>query len=134
MPFRAITGSSSDAWIGEAIQEGVTNDLARNSAVRLMHSPTTAPSTDGLEFARQQHAQRLVTGSYQLVDDQLRISGQVIDPTDGKTVGQLKVTGAKHDLFELEDSLAAELEHLLPSNDRPDNSFTVTPVSPQGAE
>jgi hypothetical protein len=42
------------------------------------------------------------------------------------------VTGVKRDLFKLEDSLAAELQHVLPGAEQPDMSFTVTPVQSDG--
>ena len=131
-PFKSIGDSNNSDWISQAIEEELASDLNRNASVRVMHSPTTGPSSDGLNEARQAGAQRLIVGTYQAVDDQVRINGEVVDPTDGKSVGHLRVTGAKRDLFKLEDSLAAELLHVLPSADEPDQAFTVTPVESAG--
>ena len=99
-----------DAWISQAIDEELTGDLTRNPAVKVLRVSSAMPVADRLKLANQQNAQRLVVGSYQTVDDQIRITGEVIDPADGESLGQLKVTGVKRDLFKLEDSLAAELE------------------------
>ena len=131
-PFKSISDSSNSDWISQAIEEELASDLNRNPSVRVVRSPTTGPSIDGLNEARQASAQRLVIGTYQTVDDQVRINGEVIDPSDGKSVGHLKVTGTKRDLFKLEDMLAAELLHVLPGVDEPDQSFTVTPVPSEG--
>ena len=131
-PFRSIGETDKDAWISEAIDEQMSSDLSHNPTVHLLRSPTTLPAADPLTIAREQHADRLVTGSFQTIDDQIRVNGSVIDPSDGKTVAQLKVTGAKRDLFKLEDSLVAELEHSLPGVEQPVAAYTVTPIASDG--
>ncbi|MBV8780796.1 MAG: hypothetical protein JO353_05300 [Phycisphaerae bacterium] len=127
IPFRNVGANTGDEWMGSAIQESIVSDLSRNPGINLTRGPVAQTESDGLTAARQAGAQRIVMGTYQTVDDQVRINGEVFDGTTGKAIGPLKITGKRHDLFELEDSLAAEITHDLPGAE-PDYSFTVTPV------
>ena len=59
-------------------------------------------------------AQYLISGTCQVVDVELRLSGQMIDVATGRPVGGLKATGAVRDLFSLEDILCDQAKRLLP--------------------
>ena len=62
-----------------------------------------------LEVGRRMGAQWIVSGGYQRLGDQLRITGRLVDVTTGAVVRAAKVDGATDDLFELQDRLATEL-------------------------
>jgi TolB-like protein len=132
LPFHAVTANPDNSWISAAIDEDLAHDLSRNRAIHLVRPSTTQPvaAADGLAAARDAKADRLISGSYQVVDDQLRINAEVIDMSQTQPVAQAKATGRVRDLFQLEDSLAMQLWRILP---RPDaqasaNDIQVTPL------
>jgi TolB-like protein len=130
LPFHAVGQSGDSAWISEAIDEDLSHDLSRNAAIHLIRPATTQP----MAAARDANAQRLISGSYQVNDDQLRITGEVIDVSQtgpaGEIVGEIKATGRVRDLFQLEDSLAMQLWHILPqpAQQTASNDIQVTPL------
>ena len=132
VPFQAIGQSGDYAWISQAIEEDLSHDLARNHAIRLIKPASTQPvnGADALATARDAEAQRLISGSYQVVDDQLRITANVIDVNQTQSAGEVKATGRVRDLFQLEDSLAMQLWHILPqpAEEASANDFQVTPL------
>jgi TolB-like protein len=136
LPFHAVTPNGENAWISSAIDEDLANDLSRNRAIRLVRPATTQPlaAPDELAAARGANAQRVVSGSYQVVEDQLRITADVRDPSQAQPIAEVKATGLVRDLFRLEDSLAMQLWHDLPQapEQAPDQAaaadFQVTPL------
>jgi TolB-like protein len=131
-PFRAVSPNGQNAWISSAVDEDLSNDLSRNLSIRLIRPATTQPLTasDELAVARAADAQRIVSGSYQVVDDQLRITADVRDPSQPQPIGEVKATGRVRDLFRLEDSLAMQLWRDLPQGDDQASAaaFVVTPL------
>jgi TolB-like protein len=114
LPFHAVGQPADSAWISQAIDEDLAHDLSRNAAIRLVRPSTTQPAGDGLQDARDAGAHRLISGSYQVVDDQLRVNAELIDVSNAQPLAQAKATGRIRDLFQLEDSLATQLWHNLP--------------------
>jgi TolB-like protein len=136
LPFNAVGQSGESNWISQAIDEDLSHDLARNSAIRVVRPSTTQPlkDGDGLTAARGANADRLVSGSYQVVDNQLRVTGEVIDVKQTQSIAQIKATGPVRNLFQLEDELSMQLWHILPQADRTGSvqtsaaDFQVTPL------
>ena len=119
-PFVNISGSLADEWIGTGIAETVRGDLTRLDAVSIighetvvsLAPPTTAPD-EALRLARERAGQLgaawLVTGAYQRVGDQLRITARIIDVESGAVSAQTAIDGAVNDLFTLQDRIVGEL-------------------------
>ena len=119
-PFVNISGSPADEWIGTGIAETVRGDLTRLDAVSIighetvvsLAPPTTAPD-EALRLARERAGQLgatwLVTGAYQRVGDQLRITARIIDVESGAVSAQTAIDGAVNDLFTLQDRIVGEL-------------------------
>ena len=119
-PFVNISGSPADDWIGTGIAETVIGDLARLDAVSIIGHvafvslvpPNTAPDEAQRlvgERGRQLGATWLVTGAYQRVGDQLRITARIIDIESGAVSAQTAIDGAVNDLFTLQDRIVGEL-------------------------
>ena len=119
-PFVNISGSPADEWIGTGIAETVSGDLARLDAVSIIGHvafvslvpPNTAPDEAQRlvgERGRQLGATWLVTGAYQRVGDQLRITARIIDIESGAVSAQTAIDGAVNDLFTLQDRIVGEL-------------------------
>jgi TolB-like protein len=96
-PF-AVLGDGSRAWVGKALQEGVVSDLEQRGYQAVDGS---AP------------ADFVVTGSVQIIDDQLRIAGRISTGADDKTVGRFHSDGNLRDLFSIEDSLSSKADRLM---------------------
>ncbi len=59
------------------------------------------------------NAARVIVGTCQIIDDQIRVTGSVLDVASGKTLGGLHSTGNLRNLFNLEDALASQSGRLL---------------------
>jgi len=115
VPFDGA-GPADKAWIAKALQQNLVAELSRVNSVE----PVTADkvATDkpaALKAARDAGAQFVVFGAYQVVDADLRITGQVVEVAKGRTVAGLKATGAQRDLFGLEDAIATQVKRALPA-------------------
>jgi TolB-like protein len=133
LPFHAIGQSGDNVWVSQAIEEDLAHDLSRNTAIRVVRPATTQPmsASDNLDAARQASAPQMISGSYQIVDDQLRITGEVTDVNSNNSLGQIKATGHLRDLFQLEDALAEQLWRILPRpvEDASASDIQVTPLA-----
>ena len=119
-PFVNISGQPADEWIGAGIAETVIGGLAQLEAVSVIGPEAfvslsgTAAETDESErlvrqLGRQLGATWLVTGGYQRLGDQLRITARIIDVESGAVSTRAKIDVAVDDLFMLQDQIVAEL-------------------------
>ena len=112
VPLANLTGDPADDWIGVGIAEAVAIDLQMGGArvVRGTAAVRDAAGPDGaLEAGRQVGAGRVVTGAYQRLGDQLRVTARLVDVADGAVLRSATVTGIAADIFELQDRVTAEL-------------------------
>ena len=123
LPFGNISGAPGDDWIGAGIAETLMVDLqgattvdviareAVSEAMRVIGFTSAVPVGDAAvpEVGRRLGARWLVTGGYQRLGDQLRITARLVDATTGAVVQSAKIDGAVDDLFELQDRLVVEL-------------------------
>ena len=122
-PFTNISGDPADDWIGPAIAETVTADAVRGGTLSIAVSPLSADGpgklgADGsipgaaetVQRARDLGAGWLVSGGYQRVGDQLRITARLTDTETGVIVTTTTIDGAVAELFALQDQIAAWLD------------------------
>ena len=120
VPFSNISGDSIDNWIGRGIAETVRADLReqglpvleRTVLTEALGEPDTSERVDGntdIQLVRDLGARWIVSGSYQRLGDQLRITARLIDVASGAVLRTAKVDGPIDDLFGLQDRIAAEL-------------------------
>ena len=111
VPFTNLTGDPADDWIGVGIAEAVAIDLQMGGA-RIVRATAAARNADPggvLEAGRQAGAGRVVTGAYQLLGEQIRVTARLVDVAGGAVLRSATATGAAEDIFELQDQVAAEL-------------------------
>jgi len=114
-PFTAVSAPpAAQDWTGRGIQEDLQSDVSRTGATLVLPQHPVPPGADPIAVARQDSADLVVTGSYQIVDDQIRANGHLIDVASNTIVGGFSATGSQHDLFKVEDALGAQLRALLP--------------------
>jgi TolB-like protein len=117
VPFKQMGDPGSRAWVGAAIQENLISNTAAYpgaQAVALNQPLANMDSADAVKAARDAGASIVVFGSYQLSDDQLRVTGQAMDAGSGRVLATLQVTGPVTDLFKIEDTLGSQLDAALP--------------------
>ena len=119
IPFTNISGNEADEWIGDGIAETVMADLESRAAftvivparVRAVSGGrgTELDETAVRALGRDLGAQWVVTGGYQRVGDQLRITARIADTATGVVARTLLADGALDEIFDLQDRIAAEL-------------------------
>ena len=121
LPFANITGESGDEWIGAGIAEALVTDLegqvfAVIGPERVVDVLGTLPGDElatephqALEVGRRMGADWLISGAYQRLGDQIRITGRFVEVVTGAVVRSAKVDGALDQLFALQDRVLAEL-------------------------
>ena len=123
MPFSNITGDPNDAWIGAGIAETLMADLQRAHGFTVIDPEfvteamnamgLTARASNGeaalLAVARRVGAQRMITGGYQRLGDQIRITGRLVEVQTRLVARAAKVDGALGELFGLQDQIVGEL-------------------------
>ncbi len=123
LPFQPMSPAPELAWIGPAIQQSLLSDLSGLPDGVVQSAASAIISDDALKTAKESQARYVVFGSYQSIDDLLRLTGQVWDVRETKPIAGLKVTGEAHDIFAMEDELAAQIKravsqahHVAPAN------------------
>ena len=138
VPFVNISAAPADDWIGTGIAETLSADLERldgvsvvgrealDAAVRAIDAGSPPPGTaDGRalrEAGRWQGAGWLVTGGYQRLGAQVRITARLVDTGTGAVAAGVKADGAAGEIFALQDRIGAELAHALVSLAGPDGT------------
>jgi TolB-like protein len=116
LPFVSPPGQSFD-WIAKGVQQNLIAELSPDVRGAIV-SPISAPATEDPAAARKaatdDHVSVVIFGSTQLLDRQIRLTGQVLDVASGNVLGTLKATGQLDELFRLEDTLAGQALRALP--------------------
>ncbi|HZZ43531.1 MAG TPA: hypothetical protein VFE58_11390 [Tepidisphaeraceae bacterium] len=115
LPFESVSGApGSFDWIGRGLRENLVSDLGRMKVLTLVQGDEAAvENAKAVEAGKAAGADVVVKGSFQVVDQDLRINGEIVDVGSGKVVGTLKSTGTVRDLFEMEDVIATQTRRVL---------------------
>lgn len=106
-------------WVSRAVQQDLLADLSQATRTRVDAPSSAVPASDPIEAlkqARSSQAALVVYGQYQVVNRLMRFTGQVLDVQTGKALGGFSATGAVDNLFPLEDRVASQVLHALPTN------------------
>ncbi len=120
IPFTNVSRDEADDWIGEGIAETVTADLESlgdltviaQERVRAAAGRPGGSDVDQImetALGRELGARWIVTGGYQRLGSQLRITARLVDTTSGLVARTVKVDGALSAIFDLQDRIATEL-------------------------
>ena len=107
-PFVNISGDPEDDWIGSGIAETVSASFDATPSVSIVNSVTRSEVASATQ-QQSSGAFLLVTGSYQRLGDQIRISARVNDPDSGRLRATVIVDGNVEDIFVLQDQIAEKL-------------------------
>ena len=117
VPFANVTGNPDVQWLEIGITETVVADLEQLQGLSIVRSAgldsstETAPLRDrlALSTAREQGVSWLVSGGFQSLGEQLRITARIIDVATGTIRATVKVDGVLGDTFILQDKIIAGL-------------------------
>ncbi len=115
LPFAPVAGASD--WIGKGVQEDLATELVRQSKLDVLTPADVQAVSDpaaAAKVGRDKGASLVAFGSYQILETEVRINGQLVDAATGKPLAALKATGQRRDLFHMEDLLAAQAVASLP--------------------
>src|SRR3954469_20460942 len=114
LPFDAA-GPAEKGWIAKAVQKNLLAELSRLNSVQPLNGTVAAADQDAaVKAAGDAGADFVVFGTYQVVESDLRLTGQVVDVSKKQSVAGLKSTGSLRDLFGLEDVVANQVKRALP--------------------
>jgi len=114
VPFDSV-GPAEKEWVAKALQQNLLAELNRVNSVQPVTAEKPIAAMDAaIKAGQDASADYVVFGSYQAVDGDLRLTGQVVDVSKKQTVVGLKTTGSLRDLFGLEDVIASQVKRALP--------------------
>src|SRR2546423_7418253 len=86
LPFDSV-GPAEKQWVAKAVQQNLLAELSRINSVQAVPSDKTATDLEtALKAANEAQADFVVFGSYQAVEGDLRITGQVVDVSKKQAV------------------------------------------------
>lgn len=111
LPFDNHSGEADQAYFADAVVEEITATLARikdffviarNSAFAYK-----GRSLDVRQVGRELGVRYIVEGSVRRVGERVRITAQLVETETGNHIWSDKVNGTVHELFDLQDNMAA---------------------------
>lgn len=129
-PFEVL-GSSEQQWMGQALQEGLAMGIQKAGAISAIIVPGLSPAdaTAAIAAAKPVDADAVLFGVIQVLDDQIRIGGQIVSVKTGQTIGVLQCDGTVRGLFDTEDILSARAGRILTPANRTAPARTAGPVT-----
>ena len=124
LPFTNISGQREDDWLGVGIAETITADLEAFSELSVVGQEAFLDSlrADGMDasftlsdeaavrdLADELDVVWIVTGGFQRLGDQLRITGRILNVETGRVHVTGLVDGSLDEFFVLQDRVVAEL-------------------------
>jgi DNA-binding winged helix-turn-helix (wHTH) protein/Tfp pilus assembly protein PilF len=122
--FSNLTGDPDVAWLGAGIAETVTSDLAALDGFRVIDrwrvadaarrsAAATKPGGNALDIARALDASLVVTGGFQRIGTQLRVTARIVDVATGDATADVKVDGRLDNVFALQDEVGRAFTRVL---------------------
>jgi len=118
LEFHNLRGDPQRDWMGNALRVAFNTELSKVTALRV-YAPELidrAVGTSGaghLATAQQLGIGKLVTGSFQILGDTIRIDAQILDTATGTHEGSDSVEGNVNEFFDLEKRLVLSMLHRL---------------------
>jgi tetratricopeptide (TPR) repeat protein len=156
MPFDNITKDKDKNWIGAGFAETLTTKLCKVKEISMLEREQLSKILDEIKFqlsgmvdentavkiGKMYGVDVMVLGSYQVMENTLRVSARFVDVETRKVIDTSEATGNLNDIFKLQDeiafSLMNSLEIALAEKEKqeikinPTNSLTVYQWSSKG--
>jgi serine/threonine protein kinase/tetratricopeptide (TPR) repeat protein len=117
LPFRDLSSNPDNIHLGLGLADATITELARvrSLLVRPTSSilPYTDTTSDPLAAARALGVDAIVAGTFQRAGSRLRVTVQLIDASDGRTLWGTKVNTTIEDIFQLQDEVSRQITQAL---------------------
>ncbi|HUI25121.1 MAG TPA: caspase family protein [Candidatus Kryptonia bacterium] len=118
LEFHNLQGDPQRDWMGNALRVAFNTELSKVTALRvyapeLIDRAVAASGAGHLATAQQMGIGKLVTGSFQILGDTIRIDAQILDTATGTHESSDSVEGNLNEFFELEKRLVLSMLHRL---------------------
>jgi len=118
LPFTNRTTNMDLDWLSTGMVDTIVTELAASPDLTVLARETVQrygkiPDLDLASVAAELDCGRLVTGSFQVSRDTIRITCLVVAPATGATFNPVKVDGSLEDIFSLQDDMARQLKTTL---------------------
>jgi adenylate cyclase len=113
LPFRNLSGNPEEGYFGEGITEEIVAALARNRSLLVIARHSTLRyadrHTDLRQISSELGARYILDGSVQRQATKLRISAELIDVSQNRTIWADRFDGTNEDLFKFQDHIASSI-------------------------
>ncbi len=123
LPFQNLTQDAGKNWIGAGFSETLTTKLSNVKSINMIERQQLMKILDELKFQMAGYVDEktavevgkmhgvdvMVLGSYQLMENTLRVSARFVDVETGKILKTTEATGNLKDVFLLQDEIAFNL-------------------------
>jgi TolB-like protein/Tfp pilus assembly protein PilF len=113
LPFRNLGGDRDDALLAEGLTEDVSDGLARNRSLAVVGRHSALRSRDGRVDAKRIAAELgvgyLLDGTVRRRAGELRISANLVDAREDRTIWAEKYDGAANEPFGFQERVAASI-------------------------
>jgi TolB-like protein/class 3 adenylate cyclase/Tfp pilus assembly protein PilF len=113
MPFKNLGGDPKEAYFGEGITEEIIGALAHNRSLLVIARHSTLPyrdrQADVRQIASELSVRYVLDGSVRRQLEKLRISVDLIDAGQNRTIWAEKYDGGVAELFEFQDRISASV-------------------------
>jgi TolB-like protein len=102
------------SWVARTIRQALLDELTGMRTISVMEDQGPAkPQAAAVVEGKKAGADLVLIATCQTVDNEVRITGRVMDADSGRVMGAFKATGAQRDLFAIEDSLIAQVRKIV---------------------
>ena len=113
LPFRNLSGNLGEGYFGEGITEEILTELARNRSLLVISRHSTLNYADGHADPRQISAELgvryILNGTVQRQANRLRITAELIDAGQNRTIWADRFDGTNDDIFKFQDDIAVSI-------------------------
>jgi TolB-like protein/ketosteroid isomerase-like protein len=130
MEFHNLRADPEHEWVGQALRVVFNTELNKVRqlhvyAPELIDRTVKARGSDQLYTAQQLGIGRVVSGSFQVVGDAIRIDARILNATTGLQEGSDSVEGNLSDFFDLQKKLVLSMLRRLPVQLSPEEGASI---------
>src|SRR5215468_10576289 len=113
LPFRNLSGNPEEGYFGEGITEEIITELARNRSLLVISRHSTLGyadrQTDPRQISSELGVRYILNGTVQRQANRLRITAELIDAGQNRTIWADRFDGTNDDIFQFQDDIAISI-------------------------
>jgi len=113
LPFRNLSGNPEEGYFGEGITEEIITELARNRSLLVISRHSTLGyadrQTDPRQISSELGVRYILDGTVQRQANRLRITAELIDAGQNRTIWADRFDGTNDDIFKFQGDIAVSI-------------------------